>query len=85
VVRVVAVDRVADSSGLRPDQLWSSVQQPKQPRGKIGWEPAGQPDELAARDGLAAAQVRQQCPQLGRICRVQIAEASAGQATRVNR
>ena len=39
--RAVRVDRGADPSRLRPDQLWPSVQQPQQPGSQVSWDEAG--------------------------------------------
>jgi hypothetical protein len=81
--RVVGIDRVADPSRLRPDQLGPAVQQPKQPRYQVGRDSADQPDELAARDRLPAAQVRQERPEFGRSSLVQVGKAGTRQPTRI--
>jgi hypothetical protein len=48
---VIGVNRVADPSDLRPDQLASAIQQPEQPQHKVGRDPGGQPDELPVQGG----------------------------------
>jgi hypothetical protein len=57
VAEFVGIDRAADPGRLHSDQLGSSVQQPQQPGRQVGRDDAGQSDELATGNYLAAAQL----------------------------
>jgi hypothetical protein len=77
--RVVEVDHVAEASRLGPNQRRPALEQRQQPDGEVGWEPAGQPDELAARDDLATPKLGEGRPELGLIGWVQAVKGRSRQ------
>jgi hypothetical protein len=45
---ILGVGRLKDTNRLRPHERWPTIQHRQQLGGELDWEPAGQPDQLAA-------------------------------------